>query len=135
MSDEENRFNSPRLAINRVYTRHGDGGLTRLVGGQEVPKSDLRLEAYGTVDELNAFVGVCRVSTATLLSTAPEAHRGDLSALGATLLHVQHALFNLGSILAILPEDVHPRQPRTTQADVDALERSIDASQEQLPPL
>ena len=45
------RFREPELAINRVYTRHGDQGLTRLVGGQKISKADLRIESYGTVDE------------------------------------------------------------------------------------
>ena len=55
-------FNQPRLAINRVYTRQGDGGQTGLVGGQRVSKDSRRIEAYGTVDELNAFVGAARVT-------------------------------------------------------------------------
>src|SRR4051794_37260821 len=106
-------FNEPRLAINRVYTRHGDGGRTRLVGGQEVPKDDARIEGYGTVDELNAFVGVAR-ETLREHRLAPE---DALAGLDATLVRVQHELFNLGSILATLPEDVHPRQPRVTAAE------------------
>jgi len=53
----ESRFDEPRLALNRIYTRTGDGGSTRLAGGQTVLKDSRRIEAYGTVDELNAFVG------------------------------------------------------------------------------
>src|ERR1700679_4040281 len=71
MPPSEKVFNEPRLAINRVYTRHGDAGQTRLVGGQEVPKDDARIEAYGTVDELNAFVGVARQTLAESLAAAP----------------------------------------------------------------
>lgn len=122
-------FAEPRLAINRVYTRHGDGGTTRLVGGQEVPKDDGRIDAYGTVDELNAFVGAARQTIADLAG-AP-----GLTELGDTLKRVQHELFNLGSILATLPEDVHPKQPRVTQAEVDALEAEMDACQKDLAPL
>ena len=55
------RFNEPRLAINRVYTRQGDAGQTGLVGGQRVSKDNARIEAYGTVDELNAFVGAAMI--------------------------------------------------------------------------
>ena len=115
-------FAEPRLAINRVYTRQGDGGETALAGGQRVPKDGLRIGAYGTVDELNSFVGVAR---ATIAEMAPGAPR--VAALDEILLRVQHELFNLGSILATLPEDVHPKQARVTDADVAQLEREMDA--------
>jgi cob(I)alamin adenosyltransferase len=55
-------FDDPRLAINRVYTRTGDAGETGLAGGQRVAKDSLRIEAYGTVDELNSFLGVARAT-------------------------------------------------------------------------
>lgn len=126
-------FNEPRIAINRVYTRHGDAGQTRLVGGQEVPKDDARIEAYGTVDELNAFVGVARQTLAE--AVAPTDRAAALAALGDTLVRVQHELFNLGSILATLPEDVHPRQPRVTAVEVARLEAEMDACQAELAPL
>jgi cob(I)alamin adenosyltransferase len=126
-------FAEPRVAINRVYTRKGDAGRTALVGGQRVGKDDLRIEAYGTVDELNAFVGVARESLLEGRAAArdPEA----LDRLAATLARVQHELFNLGSILATLPEDVHPRQPRVVAADVKKLEDEMDACQDDLAPL
>ncbi len=116
-------YEDPKLAINRVYTRKGDGGKTALVGGQRVHKSAPRIEAYGTVDELNAFLGAARESV-----RACAADKGDegLTALAAVLLRVQHELFNLGSILATLPEDQHPKQPRVTDADIEALERDMD---------
>ena len=118
-------FDEPRLAINRVYTRRGDQGETSLAGGQRVPKDGPRIEAYGTVDELNSFLGAARV-------TVTEAR---LSPLAAILLRVQHELFNLGSILATLPEDVHPRQARVTDAEVAQLESEMDRMNEELPPL
>jgi cob(I)alamin adenosyltransferase len=111
-------FDQPRMAINRVYTRQGDGGETALAGGQRVPKDSLRIEAYGTVDELNAFVGTARTE-------APEP-------LNGILLRVQHELFNLGSILATLPDDVHPKQARITQADIVRLEAEMDEMNESL---
>ncbi|SRR5579875_2204690 len=126
----EHTFNEPRIALNRIYTRMGDAGETRLAGGQKIAKHDLRIECYGTVDELNAFIGVAR--------TTAEALSGDsapLSWLAAILKRVQHELFNLGSILATLPEDVHPKQPRVTDAEVEQLEREIDAANDQLQPL
>ncbi|HEX4276097.1 MAG TPA: cob(I)yrinic acid a,c-diamide adenosyltransferase [Bryobacteraceae bacterium] len=116
-------FDEPRLAINRVYTRRGDSGQTSLAGGQRVSKSDLRIEAYGTVDELNSFIGLARESAREL----PE--------LDSILRRVQHELFNLGSILATLPDDVHPKQARVTAAESQQLEREIDRMNEELPAL
>lgn len=127
---EEKTFNDPKLAINRVYTRKGDGGGTRLVGGQKVSKGDLRIESYGTIDELNAFIGAARQ---TILDQHAENER--LQNLGKELLRVQHELFNLGSVLATLPEDVVEQMPRVTQVDVDELEASIDRCNEDLAPL
>ncbi|MCU1327817.1 MAG: ATP:cob(I)alamin adenosyltransferase [Bryobacterales bacterium] len=118
-------FNAPRVAINRVYTKRGDSGETSLVGGQRVAKDVLRIEAYGTIDELNSFIGLARES----------ALENSLAPLAVILLRVQHELFNAGSILATLPEDVHAQQARITPADAEQLEREIDAMNEQLPVL
>jgi len=118
------RFELPRLAINRVYTKRGDSGETGLAGGQRVGKDALRIEAYGTIDELNAFVGIARSSL-----------DAGLAKLDGILLRVQHELFNAGSILATLPEDVHPKQARVTAGDTARLEREIDEMNEGLPPL
>src|SRR5579864_9397311 len=123
-------FDKPRLAINRVYTRRGDQGETSLAGGQRVPKDGPRLEAYGTVDELNAFLGAARATAGELAAREPQ-----IEPLVALLLRVQHELFNLGSILATKPEDVHPKQARITDAEIAQLEREIDAMNEDLPPL
>jgi len=122
----ESTFNEPRIALNRIYTRTGDGGETHLAGGQRVPKDNLRIDCYGTVDELNAFIGTARVTAESLPGTA---------GLAAILKRVQHELFNLGSILATLPEDVHPKQPRVTGAEIDQLEREIDEANDVLAPL
>jgi cob(I)alamin adenosyltransferase len=119
-------FDHPRIAINRVYTRRGDTGDTALAGGQRIPKDSLRIEAYGTVDELNAFLGTARASAEESAATRP---------LAAILLRVQHELFNLGSIMATLPEDVHPKQARVTEAEVAQLEVEMDRMNESLPPL
>lgn len=119
-------YNQPRLALNRIYTKRGDSGETALVGGQRIPKDALRIECYGTVDELNSFIGMARVSCS---------EEARLEKLSAILLRVQHELFNLGSILATLPEDVHPRQPRVTEVEIEQLEREIDAMNEGLAPL
>lgn len=123
----EKPFNELRsIALNRIYTKRGDAGETGLVGGQRVPKDARRIEAYGTVDELNAFVGIAAVSCAEDPRLAP---------LGAILLRVQHELFNLGSILATQPQDVHPKQARITAAEIVRLEKEIDAMNEDLAPL
>jgi cob(I)alamin adenosyltransferase len=126
----EKPFDEPRLAINRVYTRAGDQGDTRLAGGQSVPKDGLRISAYGSVDELNAFLGAARTTVEELSVVQPR-----LAPLGAVLLRVQHELFNLGSILATLAEDVHPRQARVTEAEVARLEAEMDRMNEELEPL
>ena len=118
------------MALNRIYTRRGDEGETSLVGGQRVPKDHLRIESYGTVDELNAFIGIAR-TTAEQLSS----QHTRLAVLAGTLKRVQHELFNLGSILATLPPDVHPRQARITAADIAQLETELDLANDELEPL
>jgi len=128
MSDQP--FDQPRLAINRVYTRQGDQGETALAGGQRVLKDGPRIAAYGAVDELNSLFGVARATVTEMATTTPR-----LGVLAAVLLRVQHELFNLGSILATLPEDVHPKQARVTDAEVAELEREMDRMNEDLPPL
>jgi cob(I)alamin adenosyltransferase len=127
---EESRFDEPRLVINRVYTRRGDSGETSLAGGQRVPKDSRRIEVYGTVDELNAFVGSACESAREALAVHP-----GLATLVAILTRVQHELFNLGSILATKAEDVQPNQPRIKDSDVDQLEREIDSMNASLPAL
>lgn len=127
---EEKPFNEPRLALNRIYTRLGDEGQTSLAGGQRISKDDLRIESYGIVDELNAFVGIARVTLEELREVQPR-----LESLGSILRRVQHELFNLGSILATLPGDVHPKQPRITAAEVSLLEAEIDRMNAELPAL
>lgn len=122
----ESKYREPELVLNRIYTRRGDSGDTRLVGGQRVSKDALRIDCYGTLDELNSFVGMARQS-------ALEDSR--LHKLAAILKRVQHELFNAGSILATLPEDVRPKQPRVTAGDVAQLEREIDEMNEGLPSL
>lgn len=104
----------------KIYTRTGDKGLTSLVGGKRVPKTSSRLEAYGTVDELNSHIGL-------LL-----AYDGIPAEARAVLTKVQHKLFNLGSQLATEPES--PYQPKgIANEDVAELEQAIDIADAQLP--
>ena len=119
-------FNEPRLALNRIYTKRGDSGETSFVGGQRAPKDALRIECYGTVDELNSFIGMACVTAERDFALAP---------LAVILKRLQHELFNLGSILATLPEDVHPRQPQVTPVEIAQLEQEIDAMNADLPAL
>ncbi|HLK19885.1 MAG TPA: cob(I)yrinic acid a,c-diamide adenosyltransferase [Bryobacteraceae bacterium] len=120
----ETKFDSPRIALNRIYTKTGDQGETHLAGGQRVAKDSLRIECYGTVDELNAFVGMAGITSA---ESIPE--------LAAILKRIQHELFNLGSILATKPQDVHPKQARITTAEIAQLETEIDRMNAELAPL
>jgi cob(I)alamin adenosyltransferase len=122
MPDE--KFDQPRLALNRIYTKTGDKGETHLAGGQRVTKDSLRIECYGTVDELNAFLGMACFSAAQAVPV-----------LALMLRRVQHELFNLGSILATRPEDVHPKQARITAEEIAQLEREIDKANADLSPL
>ena len=117
------------VRLNRIHTKAGDGGDTRLVGGQKVRKDALRIEAYGTIDEVSACLGLAR--TALMSPAAPD----GADALAAVLARIQNELFNLGSDLATLPADRHPQQPLVEARHVTALERDIDAWNESLPEL
>ncbi len=114
------------ITINRVYTGVGDRGTTRLAGGQELPKDDARIEAYGTVDELNAVIGVV---VERLIST------GQTEELSGSLRRIQNELFDLGGELATLAEDRHEKQALIQEADAKRLETELDATNEALPAL
>ena len=126
----DSKYSDPRVALNRIYTKRGDTGETSLAGGQRVPKDAARIEAYGTVDELSAFVGLACVTCEENVARSV-----DLARLAKILRRVQHELFNLGSILSTLPADVHPKQARVTEAEVEQLEREMDEMNAELPPL
>ena len=120
------------MRITKVYTRTGDAGKTRLAGGQEVWKDSLRVEAYGTVDELNALIGVVRVWNA---ENGDNKATETVKRLEETLRWVQNKLFDLGSLLATAPGQVFPNMPRVNGKDVLKIEQSIDGCQEDLAPL
>jgi len=106
----------------KIYTRKGDGGETSLIGGQRVPKYDDRIEAYGTVDELNSFIALIR----------------DLSHdewANAILLGVEERLFTVESVLAAATPADMEKLPRITGADIQHLEKAIDFMNESLPPI
>ena len=118
------------MRITKVYTRTGDAGKTRLAGGQQVWKDDLRVETYGTVDELNAAVGVVRAFHA-----GGRGRGAGTAKLDAELRWIQNKLFDLGGLLATTPGQVFPNMPRVTEQDVRRLEHLMDRCQKDLPPL
>lgn len=110
------------VVLNRIYTKTGDGGETALGSGKRVPKDDLRIEAYGTVDETNAVIGVAR------LHAAP--------GLDVMLARIQNDLFDLGADFAVPEEEGQTFERLTvTDAQVERLEREIDTMNAQLAPL
>jgi cob(I)alamin adenosyltransferase len=113
------------VALNRIYTRTGDGGMTGLVTGERRLKSDLRIEAYGTVDEVNACIGLARLHT----DTTP--------AIEAMLARAQNDLFDLGADLATPDTGTPPKHEplRVVEAQVERLEREIDELNADLAPL
>lgn len=105
----------------KIYTKTGDAGETALFGGRRVPKSHLRVDAYGTVDELNSFVGWLRDSC-------------DDTDLRQTLADIQHRLFTVGAHLASDPSKKLPT-PDLLDSDLQLLENQIDTMESGLPPL
>jgi cob(I)alamin adenosyltransferase len=113
------------VILNRIYTRTGDDGSTGLGNGERRHKSDLRVAAYGTVDETNSALGMVRLTTA------------DQPDLDAILARIQNDLFDLGADLATppAPEETPGKALRIVQAQVERLEREIDALNAPLSPL
>ena len=116
------------VVLNRIYTRTGDDGTTALGTGERRAKHDLRIEAYGTIDEANSAIGLARVATASDAVCA----RVD-----AMLLCVQNDLFDLGADLCVPPrcKNREPEPLRIVQSQVDRLERKIDELNAELEPL
>jgi cob(I)alamin adenosyltransferase len=122
------------ISITRVYTRLGDRGETALVGGRRVAKDSPRIVAYGTIDELNAVVGLVRVFNAEGMKTrGPRRKRHEW--LDATLRKVQNQLFDVGSELATPPDAAYEGMFRVGEGEVTELERIMDGCQKDLAPL
>ena len=114
-------YNQDLEVAFKIYTKTGDEGQTALFGGKRLPKSHLRIECYGTVDELNSFIGLVRDST-------------DDEHTRVVLFEIQNRLFDLGAILATDPsKNLH--SPSIAQADIQLLENEIDAMEATLPAL
>jgi len=118
------------IRITKVYTRTGDKGSTRLVGGQEVRKDTTRIAAYGTIDELNAILGLARVFNAEVKHDSSAA-----AELDEILRQLQNELFDLGSELATPEQSAYEGMFRIGASEVKALERLIDYCQTSLEPL
>ena len=118
------------IRITRVYTRTGDDGMTALVGGKRVPKDAARIEAYGTVDELNAVVGLVRA-----WNEEGKGQRELHLRLDAMLQEIQQELFDLGSELATPEDFTYDGMHRMDEEEVTRIERVIDECQEELEPL
>jgi cob(I)alamin adenosyltransferase len=113
------------VVLNKIYTRTGDDGTTALGSGRRVAKYDLRVEAYGTLDETNAAIGLARLHTAA-----------DAPALDAMLARIQNDLFDLGADLCFPPETKDNRERlQVTDAQVARLEQEIDTLNRELEPL
>src|SRR4030081_1118817 len=111
------------VVLNRIYTRTGDDGTTALGSGERRPKYDLRIAAYGTVDETNAAIGVVRL------------HLQDARELDAMLGLIQNDLFDLGADLAVPQREGKAERLRVLSSQVERLERDIDALNAPLAPL
>ena len=122
------KFKEPNITISKVYTKTGDSGSTGLVGGQRLSKDDIRIEAYGEVDELNAIIGGCRYEIDSELSKYKE-----LKSISDILYRIQHELFNVGTTLATMPEDLNEQLPCIRDIDIRRLEDEIDQFNNDLP--
>jgi cob(I)alamin adenosyltransferase len=106
----------------KIYTKTGDKGLTSLIGGTRVPKYDLRIESYGTVDELNSYIGIIRDQN---ISTQ---HK-------SVLKEIQDRLFTIGAALASDPEKSKMKIPDLHMVDIELLEHQMDEMNDVLPEL
>ena len=106
----------------KIYTRTGDSGETSLYGGQRVSKAELRIDAYGTVDELNAWIGMLRDQPVNKKRTE-------------LLIHIQDRLFTMGSRLATLDVSGMVSLPKLEEKDITQLELEIDRMDKTLPPM
>lgn len=118
------------IRITKVYTRTGDKGFTKLVGGKKVPKDAVRIEAYGTVDELNSVLGLARVFNDDLRERLPAAQRLD-----EIFRRLQNELFDLGSELATPADFSYEGMFHVGDDEIQSLEKLIDELQKDLAPL
>jgi cob(I)alamin adenosyltransferase len=108
--------------MSKIYTKTGDKGTTSLIGGTRLPKDHIKIEAYGSVDELNAWIGV--------LADAPENKNRNVF-----LKEIQDRLFTIGAELASEPEQNKKKLPELFESDIEVLEKEMDAYNEVIPTL
>ena len=123
------KFRDPKINISKVYTKSGDKGKTMLIGGEKVLKSDVRVVAYGDIDELNVSIGLC----SNFLKNSPKSK--DFTYSIERLTSIQNELFNLGTVLAATGSKIPTDLPRVTQDDIKNLEEDIDKMNKSLEPL
>jgi cob(I)alamin adenosyltransferase len=117
----------------KIYTKTGDGGKTSLIGGTKISKSHLRIESYGTVDELNSVIGLCNDYLSQTKAVNNSEHY-SIAKAQVTLKEVQDRLFTIGSSLACDPEkEPTMKMPDLLESDVERLEHEMDAMNETLP--
>jgi cob(I)alamin adenosyltransferase len=133
--EETPKKSTPQHRLTRIYTRTGDKGTTQLVGGRRVPKNHPRLNAYGTVDELQVMMGAARDALAQTAAAHPDRDLNFLARLAQHLLYLQNRLFSISADLATPPEDRWPGMPLAGADDVQYLETLIDTLNRDLPPL
>lgn len=115
----------------KIYTKTGDLGKTSLIGGTKVPKSHIRIESYGTVDELNSYIGLLNDHIAQSVKFAPANQQPQI-----TLKEIQDRLFTVGSSLAVDPEkEPKMKLPDLKEEDVELLEQEMDKMNEELKPM
>jgi cob(I)alamin adenosyltransferase len=135
MADEAKSGQSEKFRITRVYTRAGDKGTSQLVGGQRVPKNHPRLNAYGTVDELQVSIGAARDALTLAVAGVKDPALGRLRLIDAHLIYLQNMLFVVSGDLATRLPDRWPAMPLPSESDVQYMEGLIDALNQDLPPL
>jgi cob(I)alamin adenosyltransferase len=108
--------------VSKIYTKTGDKGMTSLVGGTRISKDHLKIETYGTVDELNSWIGVLRDLPENIA-------RKDI------FKEIQDRLFTLGADLAAEPEQTRKKIPDLFDADIELLEKEMDGMNDEIPPL
>lgn len=119
------------IRLTRIYTRSGDRGLTALVGGARVPKESRRLNAYGTIDELNSVVGIVR----SYLPGYKRRFRKEYGWYSESLRRIQNELFDVGSELATPPPAEYAGMHKLSAAEAKKLEEEMDRMQQELKPL
>ena len=125
----KDKYTNPKITISKVYTRTGDLGMTSLVGGQSVSKSNPRICAYGKIDELNSYIGACKQYLSHSINNK------DTEKLIKVLSRIQNELFNLGNMLATLEQDITENMPRVEVPHIKNIDADIDYFNNNLPVL